>query len=473
MRAVYRVAEVRSAEDRLMRALPPGTLMQRAAYGLARRCALTLSPVYGARVVLLVGSGNNGGDTLFAGALLARRGAIVSAVLVGSKVHLEGLTAFRSAGGFVVQEVPERADLVVDGLVGIGASGPLGAAAASLIQQLPEAPVIAVDVPSGVDVDTGDVPGAVLRADVTVAFGCLKPAHVVGSAVPYAGQVELVDIGLEPYLAGGPALMMADAADVAGWWPTPGPESDKYSRGVVGVATGSDAYPGAALLSVAGAVAGPAGLIRYAGSAYPLVAERFPSAVVTLRVADALRVQAWVCGCGLGTGMESQAELRSVLASPVPVIVDADAITMLVDGTMSGALRGRDAPTILTPHDREYTRLAGETPGQDRVAAALKLAAWTKSVVVLKGHRAVIASPNGEAWVNPTGSPALATGGTGDVLAGLMGSLLAAGIPPVRAAVMATYVHGQAGREAERQGPVTATEVAAMLRPIIAELTHG
>jgi hydroxyethylthiazole kinase-like uncharacterized protein yjeF len=168
--------------------------------------------------------------------------------------------------------------------------------------------------------------------------------------------------------------------------------------------------------------------------------------------------------------MESQAEMRSVLASPVPVIVDADAITMLVDGTMSGALRGRDAPTILTPHDREYTRLAGETPGQDRVAAALKLAAWTKSVVVLKGHRTVIASPGGEAWVNPTGSPALATGGTGDVLAGFMGSLLAAGVPPVRAAIMATYVHGQAGREAERQGPVTAPDVASALRPVIAAL---
>ncbi len=453
-----------------MRALPPGTLMQRAAYGLARRCALSLSPVYGSRVLLLVGSGNNGGDALFAGALLAKRGATVSAVIAGSKVHLEGLTAFRAAGGQVLQEVPEQADLVVDGLVGIGASGPLGAAAASLIQQLPQAPVIAVDVPSGVDVDTGDVPGAVLRAEVTVTFGCLKPAHVVGPAVPYAGQVELVDIGLEPYLAGGPALRLADEPDVVQWWPTPGPESDKYTRGVVGVATGSDAYPGAALLSVSGAVAGPAGLIRYAGSAYPLVAEKFPSVVVTLRAADALRVQAWVCGCGLGTGMEAQAELRSVLASPVPVIVDADAITMLVDGTMSGALRGRDAPTILTPHDREYTRLAGETPGPDRVAAALKLAAWTKSVIVLKGFRTVIAAPNGEAWVNPTGSPALATGGTGDVLAGLMGSLLAAGVQPLRAAVMATYVHGLAGRQAEREGPVTAVGVAAALGPVIAGL---
>jgi hydroxyethylthiazole kinase-like uncharacterized protein yjeF len=305
---------------------------------------------------------------------------------------------------------------------------------------------------------------------VTVTFGCLKPAHVVGPAVAYCGQVELVDIGLEPYLAGGPALMIADAPDVAGWWPEPGSTSDKYTRGVVGLATGSDLYPGAALLSVAGAVAGPAGLIRYAGSAYPLVAEKFPSVVVSLRVADALRVQAWVCGCGLGTGMESQAELRSVLASPVPVIIDADAITMLVDGTMSHALRGRDAPTILTPHDREYTRLAGEAPGPDRVAAALKLASWTRSVIVLKGHRTVIASPAGEAWVNMTGSPALATGGTGDVLAGLMGSILAAGVPPMRAAVMATYVHGLAGREALAEGPVTATQVAEALRPAIAEL---
>src|SRR5689334_243428 len=116
MRAVYRVAEVRSAEDRLMRSLPPGTLMQRAAHGLARRCALTLSPVYGSRVLLLIGSGNNGGDALFAGALLARRGARVSAVIAGSKVHLEGLTAFRAAGGQVLQEAPEQADLIVDGL---------------------------------------------------------------------------------------------------------------------------------------------------------------------------------------------------------------------------------------------------------------------------------------------------------------------------------------------------------------------
>ncbi len=470
MRAVYRVSEVRSAEERLMRELPAGTLMQRAAFGLARRCALSLEPVYGSRVLLLVGSGNNGGDALYAGALLARRGARVSAVIAGSKVHLEGLTAFRAAGGQVVQQAPERVDLIVDGLVGIGSSGPLGAAAAGLIQSLPMAPVIAVDVPSGVDVDTGDVPGEALRADVTVTFGCLKPAHVVGPAVSYCGQVELVDIGLEPYLAGGPALMIADAADVAAWWPQPGPTSDKYTRGVVGLATGSDSYPGAALLSVAGAVAGPAGLVRYAGSAYPLVAEKYPSVVVCLRVADALRVQAWVSGCGLGTGMESQAELRSVLASPVPVIIDADAITMLVDGTMSHALRGRDAPTILTPHDREYTRLAGESPGQDRVAAALKLAAWTKSVIVLKGHRTVIASPAGEAWVNPTGSPALATGGTGDVLAGLMGSILAAGVSPMRAAIMATYLHGLAGRQAAESGPVTATQVAEALRPVIAEL---
>ncbi|HCT81436.1 MAG TPA: bifunctional ADP-dependent NAD(P)H-hydrate dehydratase/NAD(P)H-hydrate epimerase [Micromonosporaceae bacterium] len=469
MRAVYRVADVRAAEQRLMATLPPGTLMQRAATGLARRCALSLSTVYGSRVLLLVGSGDNGGDALYAGALLAKRGAQVSAVLTG-KAHAEGLATFKAAGGRVLEAVPASTDLIVDGLVGIGATGPLREPAKALIAQLPKAPVIAVDVPSGVDVDTGDVPGPAIRADITVTFGCLKPALVVGKAVPYAGQVELVDIGLEPWIAGSPALQMADAQDIAEWWPHPGPESDKYTRGVVGLATGSANYPGAAWLSAAGALAGPTGLIRYAGRAHELIAEAHPSVVVSARAADALRVQAWVCGCGLGTDAEAQAELRAVLAAPVPVILDADAITMLVDGSMSGVLRSRDAPTILTPHDREYTRLAGESPGPDRVAAALKLAVWTKSTIVLKGHRTVIASPNGEAWVNPTGSSALATGGTGDVLAGLMGSVLAAGVGPMRAAVMASYVHGQAGRLAALDGPVTAVDVAAALRPVLANL---
>ncbi|MFB9543515.1 NAD(P)H-hydrate dehydratase [Micromonospora sagamiensis] len=488
MRPVWRVGDVRAAEAGLMATLPAGTLMARAAAGLARRCALLLADrggVYGGRVLLLVGSGDNGGDALFAGAHLARRGAAVEALLLSpGRAHADGLAALRAAGGRTVDVLPARADLVLDGIVGIGGRGGLREPVARLVQRLGNlrgrdggrATVVAVDVPSGVAVDTGHVPhdtagrpGA-LRADVTVAFGALKPALVVGDAAAFAGQVELVDIGLGPWLRGTPVLHVTEFSDVVDDWPRLGPRSEKYTRGVVGVATGSATYPGAAVLSVAGALAGPTGLVRYAGTAAAEVLHRHPSVIATGRVADAGRVQAWVCGSGLGTGAEAAAELRTVLAAPVPVVLDADALTMLVDGSMADRLRDRDAPIVVTPHDREYARLCGEEPGADRVGAALRLAAWMNAVVLLKGDRTVIGTPAGRAYVNPTGTPVLATGGTGDVLAGLLGSLLAAGLPAERAAALAAYLHGLAGREAARHGPVTATDVAAALRPVLAGL---
>jgi hydroxyethylthiazole kinase-like uncharacterized protein yjeF len=481
MRQAWRVSDVRAAEQTLMPRLPPGTLMQRAAAGLARRCALLLGDsggVYGARVLLLVGSGDNGGDALYAGAALAARGAAVSVLPTGSAdVHPGGMAAGRRAGGRTVTRLPTSCDLVVDGIVGIGADGGLRSPADAYVARLPELrgrggnrpPVVAVDVPSGVTVDTGDVPGAAVAADVTVTFGCLKPAHVVGPAAALAGHVELVDIGLGPVLYADPALCVPDAADVVGWWPTPGPASEKYNRGVVGVATGSAGYPGAAVLSVAGALAGPTGMVRYAGGARHEVLRAHPSVVAVRRVADAGRVQAWVCGSGLGTDDAARTELRTVLASALPVLLDADALTLLVDGSHANDLR-RDAPLVITPHDREFTRLVGEAPTSDRVGSALRLAAWINAVVLLKGDRTVVATPSGRAFVNPTGSPALATGGTGDVLAGLLGSLLAAGLPAERAAVAAAYVHGLAGARAALDGPVTAVDVAQALRPVLAGL---
>jgi hydroxyethylthiazole kinase-like uncharacterized protein yjeF len=488
MRPVWRVADIRAAERELMATLPSDTLMQRAAAGLARRCALLLDGrggVYGARVLLLVGSGDNGGDTLYAGARLAGRGAAVAALLLTpGRAHAEGLAALRAAGGRLVDRPPAVVDLVLDGIVGIGGTGGLRETADQLAASLAErigrdgtrATVVAVDVPSGVAVDTGHVPltasgrPCAVRADVTVTFGALKPALVVGPAAALAGQVELVDIGLGPWLRGSPALRVVQWSDVVDWWPKLGASSEKYSRGVVGVATGSGVYPGAAVLSVSGALAGPTGMVRYAGGARAEVLHRHPSVIATGRVADAGRVQAWVCGSGLGTGEESAAELRAVLAAPVPVVLDADALTLLVDGKMADRLRDRDAPIVVTPHDREYARLCGETPGTDRVAAALRLAAWMNAVVLLKGDRTIIGTPAGRAYVNPTGTPVLATGGTGDVLAGLLGSLLAAGLAPERAAAAAAYLHGLAGREAARGGPVTAPDVATALRPVLAGL---
>ncbi len=463
-----------------------GALMQRAATGLARRCASLLAErggIYGRRVLLLVGAGNNGGDALFAGAALARRGAVVDALLLSpDRVHRGGLGALRSAGGSVVGSLDADIDMVVDGIVGIGAKGPLRGAAAELVERLSElrtAPgepplVVSVDIPSGVDVDSGAVNGPAVRADVTVTFGCLKPALVVGPAAQLAGHVDLVDIGL-PWLNAPPAVWVPDAADIARWWPRPVPTSDKYTRGVVGIATGSPAYPGAALMSVAGALAGPGGMVRYAGAVASDVALAHPSVVVSPRVASAGRVQAWLCGCGLGTDDRAQDELRAVLGSSVPVILDADALTLLGDGGPSTWLRQRDAPTVVTPHDREFARIAGEQVGPDRVQATLQLASRLQIVVLLKGDRTVVATPEGIAWVNPTGTPALATAGTGDVLAGLLASLLAAGLPADRASVAAAFVHGLAGRRAvaERGGepaPITAPNVAAALPAVIASL---
>ncbi len=471
-----------------MATVPPGTLMQRAGAGLARRCALLLADrggVYGARVLLLVGSGDNGGDALYAGERRARRGALVAVLATApGRAHADGLAALRAAGGRLVDAPPATVDLVLDGIVGIGGTGGLRDAADELVAGLPglrgrdggRATVVAVDVPSGVAVDTGDVPTdgtgrpRAVRADVTVAFGALKPALVVGPAAPLAGQVELVDIGLGPWLRGTPALRVTEWSDVRDWWPRTGAASEKYSRGVVGVATGSRTYPGAAVLSVGGALAGPTGLVRYAGGARDEVVRQHPSVIATERVAGAGRVQTWVCGSGLGTDEQAGAELRAVLAAPVPVVLDADALTLLVDGSLADRLRNRDAPIVVTPHDREFARLCGEEPGADRVAAALRLAAWMNAVVLLKGDRTVVGTPDGRAYVNPTGSPALATGGTGDVLAGLLGSLLAAGLAPERAAAVAAYLHGLAGREAARGGPVTAPDVATALRTVAAPL---
>jgi hydroxyethylthiazole kinase-like uncharacterized protein yjeF len=467
-----------------MATLPPGVLMQRAAAGLARRCGLLLAQRYGrgygARVLVLAGSGDNGGDALYAGARLAGRGVAVTARLLDpDRAHAGGLAALRRAGGSVAAELPGRVDLVLDGITGIGATGGLRPAAAELVAALPglrardrdRPPVVAVDVPSGVAVDTGDLPGPAVAADVTVTFGCLKPALVVGPAAPLAGQVELVDIGVGPYLRTDPAVRVPELADLADWWPRPAPAAHKYSRGVVGIATGSSHYRGAALLSVAGALAGPAGMVRYAGPVAHDVVTAYPSVIGSPRVADAGRVQAWACGSGLGQDERAAAELRGVLAAPVPAVLDADALGLLVDGAFATDLRRRDAPLVLTPHDREFTRLAAGAPGADRVEAALQLAARTNATVLLKGDRTVVAGPDGQAWANPTGTPALATGGTGDVLTGLLGALLASGLPPVAAAVTAAYLHGLAGRRAATGGPVTAPDVAAALPGAVREVS--
>ncbi|BAC72677.1 bifunctional ADP-dependent (S)-NAD(P)H-hydrate dehydratase/NAD(P)H-hydrate epimerase [Streptomyces avermitilis] len=464
MRTAYSVETVRSAERSLMARLPEGALMQRAAAGLAAACAQLLGRVYGRRIVLLVGSGDNGGDALYAGARLARRGAGVTAVLLAAgRAHASGLAALRRAGGSVTgtgpaEELIRRADLVVDGIVGIGGKGGLRPDAALLAESVERsgAAVVAVDLPSGVDADTGEVPGAAVRADLTVTFGTHKPGLLIDPAREYAGSVRLVDIGLE--LPDGPDLEALQHADVARLLPVPGAESDKYRRGVVGIAAGSARYPGAAVLAVAGALRGGAGAVRYVGPAGDAVLARFPETLVSDKgPKQAGRVQAWVVGPGAGDDAPVVAE---VLAADVPVLVDADGLRL----AGRDAVRGRTAPTLMTPHAGEAAALLGvsrEEVERARLVSVRELAGRYGATVLLKGSTTLVADSGGGAVrVNSTGTSWLATAGSGDVLSGLAGSLLAAGLPALDAGSVAAYLHGLAGRYAADGAPMGAHDLA-------------
>ncbi|MEX2288772.1 MAG: NAD(P)H-hydrate dehydratase [Mycobacteriales bacterium] len=467
MRVAHPVSQVRAAEAELMARLPAGALMQRAATGLAVACATRLGRVYGSPVVLLVGTGDNGADALWAGSMLARRGAVVTAVLVGApravpprageppadarpgepradapaEPRIVALQAFRTAGGRVVNRLP-AAGLVVDGLVGIGGRGALRPAAAALAEAVRGRDVVAVDLPSGVDADTGAVAGAAVRAALTVTFGTLKPGLLL--AREHVGRIELVDLGLR---LPDPVVEVLEDVDVAQLLPRPGAGADKYTRGVIGIAAGSQTYPGAAVLTAGAAVRAGAGMVRFVGA--PHAAEqvrlRWPEVVVSeadgAEVVQAGRVQAWVVGPGLGIDRSAAATVEAVLAQDVPVLVDADALT--VAAQHPDWLRNRTAPTLLTPHDREFARF-GRQVTDDRVGSARGLAQEFGVTVLLKGDATVVVGPSGPARVNATGTPALATAGSGDVLSGAAGALLAQGLCPLDAGSLAAHLHGRA-----------------------------
>jgi hydroxyethylthiazole kinase-like uncharacterized protein yjeF len=415
--------------------------------------------------VVLAGSGDNGGDALYAGALLARRGAAVTAITAGPKAHAGGTADLRAAGGRITvdSDTIARADLIIDGLLGIGGRGGLREPFAGLAEAAEQArqqgaTVVAVDLPSGIDADTGAVDGPAVQADVTVTFGAIKPGLLIDPGAGHAGTVELIDIGLHP--EGEPAALAPQRDDIGGLLPRPGPESDKYRRGVVGVLAGSDRYAGAAVLATGGAVRGGAGMVRVVTAPVPAAAVRqaWPEAVLTVYpdeggdrdwdlIGSAGRVQAWVAGPGMGTGPDATARLAAVLGTDVPVLVDADGLTIL---SQNPGLLARAAPTLITPHAGELSRLLGTDPADveaHRLEHARRAAEQLGVTVLLKGSTTVVARPgHPTVLVNPTGTPWLATAGTGDVLSGLAGSLLAQGLEPAWAAAAAAYLHGLAAR---------------------------
>ncbi|MEP9363740.1 NAD(P)H-hydrate dehydratase [Nocardioides sp. CN2-186] len=448
MRRAHTVEQVRAAEAELMARLPEGALMQRAAAGLAYAVIDLLGSAYGRRVLLLVGSGDNGGDALYAGAMLARRGVQVEAWLLSDQAHESGTTALRQAGGRTITGEPTRPDLVVDGIVGIGGRPGLREGAQAALEAVAGIPVVAVDTPSGVDVDTGELDGPHVEAALTVTFGTHKIAHLVDPAARASGAVQLVDIGLDLPAAAVEALQPEDVADLL---PRPEPDAQKYVRGVVGVRAGSTQYPGAALLSVAGAASGLCGMVRYVG----------PESVAA-RVRDAHpevvgegRVQAWVVGSG--GGEHAGDELTSALADGVPLVIDADALAHL---------ERPPADAVLTPHAGELAAMLGADRADIEARPLHFVRAATERygcVVLLKGRHTLVAHPDGRVRATTTGTPWLATAGAGDVLGGLVGALLASGLTPYDAASVGSWLHGAAATLASRGGPIVAGQVAASI----------
>ncbi|RYB93285.1 NAD(P)H-hydrate epimerase [Nocardioides oleivorans] len=465
MLRAHTVADVRRVEALAMAGLPDGALMQQAAAGLAAAVVDVLGGAYGRRVLLLVGAGDNGGDALWAGARLARRGVRVEALLLSERVHEDGLAALRAAGGVATDdlaELGEAPDLVVDGIVGIGGRPGLRPGAVAALERFAGVPVVAVDVPSGIDVDTGRVEGPHVTADLTVTFGTHKVAHLADPASLACGALHLVDIGLEPFLVHSePAVEALQPDDVRHLLPHPSPDAQKYVRGVVGVRAGSGAYPGAALLAVGGANTGLVGMVRYVGPEQVADTVR----VAHPEVVGAGRVQAWVVGPGGGD--DAGEMLAAARADGVPLVVDADALQH-VDGPVPG--------WVLTPHAGELAAMLGadrtevEAAPLEHVREAARR--WD-CVVLLKGHHTLVAGPAGRVRATTTGVPWLATAGAGDVLAGLVGALLAAGLEPYDAASVGSWLHGAAATEAAAGGPLTASRVAVQIPSLVREVLAG
>ncbi|GAA2097975.1 bifunctional ADP-dependent NAD(P)H-hydrate dehydratase/NAD(P)H-hydrate epimerase [Microlunatus panaciterrae] len=460
----YSVEQVRTLEQRAMSALPDGVLMQRAAAGLTAILAAELvrrrGGVYGARVLIMVGPGNNGGDALYAGARLARRGASVTALRCVGTPHAAGLAALQAAGGVVTELAdPGRpastswtVDLAVDGIFGIGGRPGLPDPVAELAVSLQASgvPVVAVDLPSGVECDTGAVPAASFHAVRTVTFGAMKICHLVEPARSRCGELDLVDIGLD--LSGGqPTLTAAEESMLASSWPFPDERSNKYTRGVVGIDTGSDAYPGAGILSTHGAVYAGAGMVRFLG---PAAAAQVIRAELPNVVFAPGRVQARLFGSGWGERPDGARVIAEALESELPSVVDADGLRYLPP---------RLPPSwLLTPHAGELARLLDGDRAEveaDPIGAVRAGADLTGATVLLKGATQLVARPGtSEVQVAIPGPAWTGQAGSGDVLAGVCATLLAAGKRADAAAVLGASL--QAVTAASVPGPLPPHELA-------------
>ena len=462
MRA-YRVEAIRRIEDRAIAVEGVDALMQRAAAAVAASVSNLLQSTsggrYGRHVMIMVGAGNNGGDALFAGVRLARHGVRVTAIRCLGVPHPAGLAAFHTAGGRVIDLDDHYAidpmpyDLVIDGILGIGGRPGLPDPVARLVQSVAAQgiPTIAVDLPSGVAADTGAVSGAAVQATETITFGERKPCHLLQPALSCCGSISVIDIGLGSDHDETADLVGLDEDDLARAWPYPSERSDKYARGVVGVDTGSDQYPGAAVMSVYGAVYGGAGYVRFLGAERPAatISDQLPNVVFSPG-----RVQAHLFGSGWGERADGAKVLAAVAEEGLPAVVDADGLGYLP--------KPAPANWLLTPHAGELARLLERERGwveDDPVRAVTAGAQQTGATVLLKGATQLVAAPSASPVLVAVPGPAwTAQAGSGDVLGGVCAALLAAGVDAQRAGQLGASV--QAVAAAEHPGVLAPQELA-------------
>jgi len=437
------------------------------------------------RVTVCCGKGNNGGDGLVVARHLHNQGVDVRVVLFAGADELEGSPATNlgivEALGLELVEIPDAdawerrrpalgaPDCVVDALFGTGIEGALRGHYGDVVRAVADAgvPVVAVDLPSGLETDSGEVPGPAVRADLTVTLAAPKLCHVLPPAESLCGALVVADIGIPERVLRGvdDAVSLLSPIYAALLVPPRSPDSHKGTYGRVLIVAGSPGTTGAASLTALGALRGGAGLVTVATphSVYPVVASQLTEALVhpvsagedeglASAAVDEIRelasgVDVLALGPGLGTAPETVDAIRALLRdAAVPAVVDADGLNALA-GALD-VLEDAPAPRILTPHPGEMARLMETDTGSiqgDRLGHARTLASDTGATVVLKGHRSVIAAPQGDVALNPTGNPGMASGGAGDVLTGLVAALLGQSLDPVSAAHLGVFAHGLAG----------------------------
>ncbi|HZX27016.1 MAG TPA: NAD(P)H-hydrate dehydratase [Telluria sp.] len=487
MHSLFSVAQIRTIEQEAAAALGQGTLMERAGRAAAMAAQALLGNPHTAHVLVLAGPGNNGGDALELAANLAEAGIDVSVIhLAGGTPSAEATRALAraqaSTAAFIAALPATPPSLVVDGLFGIGLTRPLSGRARALVETAFGCPVLALDVPSGLDSDTGAVvgpDGVAMRATHTITFIADKPGLHTNDGTEYAGQVQVAALDLDETRFPAPAARLNGPSCFAPCLKARSANAHKGSYGNVAIVGGANGMTGAPLLGARAALFTGAGRV-YAAFVAPGPTHDPAQPEIMCRAAGGFDFSGatLVVGPGMGHSPDAARDLLRALASPQALVLDADALNLIANSADLQERLAQRGRAILTPHPLEAARLLGMTSAivqADRLAAAQELARRFRSTVILKGAGSIIAHDE-DLYINPTGNPGLATAGTGDVLAGICGSLLGQGWPEREAALGAVWLHGAAADRlvASGVGPIglTAGELPRAVRDVLNELVR-